>query len=133
MAVFRRRQFSAEKGICHMQENTITQLPDPSGFGSDAFTDVLRDGARKLIEQAIQAELVTLMAAFSKERLDDGRARLVRHGHLPEREVLTGIGPVPVKVPRVRDRGAGDDKIPITSWGLSPKLIPPRPLGHSRY
>jgi len=98
MAVFRRRQFSAEKGICHMQENTITQLPDPLGFGSDAFTDVLRDGARKLIEQAIQAELATLMAAFSKERLDDGRARLVRHGHLPEREVLTGIGPVPVKV-----------------------------------
>ena len=67
MAVFRRRQFSAEKGICHMQEKTITQLPDPSGFGSDAFTDVLRDGARKLIEQAIQAELATLMAAFPKE------------------------------------------------------------------
>ena len=102
-----------------MQENTITQLPDPSGFGSDTFTDVLRDGARKLIEQAIQAELATLMAAFSKERLDDGRARLVRHGHLPEREVLTGIGPVPVKVPRVRDRGAGDDKITFT-----PRILP---------
>ena len=64
MAVFRRRQFSAEKGICHMPETTITQLPDPSGFGSDPFTDVLRDGARKLIEQAIHAELATLMAAF---------------------------------------------------------------------
>lgn len=53
MAVFRRRQFSAEKGICHMPENTITELSYPSGFGSDPFTDVLRDGARKLIEQAI--------------------------------------------------------------------------------
>ena len=88
-----------------MPENTITQLPDPSGFSSDPFTDVLRDGARKLIEQAIHAELATLMNAFSKEKLEDGRARLVRHGHLPEREVMTGIGPVPVKVPRVRDRG----------------------------
>ncbi len=37
MAVFRRRQFSAEKGICHMEESTIAQLPDPSGFAADAF------------------------------------------------------------------------------------------------
>ena len=114
MAVFRRRQFSAEKGICHMQENTISQLPDPSGFGSDAFTDVIREGTRKLIEQAIHAELAVLMAAFSKDTLEDGRARLVRHGHLPEREVITGIGPEPVKVPRVRDRGASEDRITFT-------------------
>jgi putative transposase len=65
MAVFRRRLFSTEKVICRMQENTIAHLPDPSGFFSDPFTDVLRDGARKLIEQAIHAELATLMAAFS--------------------------------------------------------------------
>lgn len=119
MAVFTRRQFSAEKGICHMPENTITQLPDPSGFSADAFTDVLRNGARKLIEQAIHAELAVLMAAFSEEKLEDGRARLVRHGHLPEREVMTGIGPVPVKVPRVRDRRPGEDKITFT-----PSILP---------
>ena len=119
MAVSSRRQFSVEKGICHMSETTITQLPDPSGFSSDPFTDVLRDGARKLIEQAIHAELATLMNAFSKEKLEDGRARLVRHGHLPEREVMTGIGPVPVKVPRVRDRGIGEDKITFT-----PSILP---------
>ena len=119
MAVFTRRQFSAEKGICHMPENTIASLPDPSGFSADAFTEVLRNGARKLIEQAIHAELATLMAAFSKEKLEDGRARLVRHGHLPEREVMTGIGPVPVKVPRVRDRKPGEDKITFT-----PSILP---------
>ena len=119
MAVFTRRQFSAEKGICHMPQNTITSLPDPSGFSADAFTDVLRNGARKLIEQAIHAELAVLMAAFSKEKLEDGRARLVRHGHLPEREVMTGIGPVPVKVPRVRDRKPGEDKITFT-----PSILP---------
>ena len=76
MAVFRRRQFSAEKGICHMSETTITQLPDPSGFGSDPGTDVLRAGARKRLEQAIRAELAALMASCSGEKLDDGRARL---------------------------------------------------------
>ena len=102
-----------------MPEPTITHLSDPSGFCSDPFTDVLRDGARKLIEQAIHAELAVLMAAFSKDTLEDGRARLVRHGHLPEREVMTGIGPVPVKVPRVRDRGAGEDKITFT-----PSILP---------
>ena len=112
MAVSSRRQFSAEKGICHMSETTITQLPDPSGFSSDPFTEVLRNGARDLIEQAIHAELATLMAAFSNETLEDGRARLVRHGHLPEREVMTGIGPVPVKVPRVRDRALAQTRSP---------------------
>ncbi len=71
----------------------------------------MRDGARKLIEQAIHAELSVLMNAYSGETLEDGRARLVRHGHLPEREVMTGIGPVPVKVPRVRDRGADEDNV----------------------
>src|SRR6056297_1946548 len=119
MAVFRRRQFSAEKRICHMPETTITHLPDPSGFCSDPFTDVLRDGARKLIEQAIHAQLAALMAAFSRERLEGGRARLVRHGHLPERDVMIGIGPVPVKVPRVRDRGAVENKLTFT-----PSILP---------
>jgi hypothetical protein len=73
-----------------MSETTITQLSDPSGFTSDPFTDVLRDGARKLIEQVIHAELAALMNAFSGERLEDGRAPLVRHNHLPEREVMIG-------------------------------------------
>ena len=102
-----------------MSETTITKLPDPSGFSPDPLSDVIRDGARKLIEQAVEAELAALMAAFSEEKLEDGRARLVRHGHLPEREILTGLGPVPVKVPRVRDRGASEDKITFT-----PSVLP---------
>ena len=57
-----------------MSETTITQRPDPKGFTSDPFTKVLRDGARKLIEQAIHAELDSLMSAFSGKRLEDGRA-----------------------------------------------------------
>ena len=98
MAVFGRRQLSAEKGICHMSEPTITRLPDPSGFSPDSLTGVIRGGARKLIEQAIEAELAALMASCANDKLEDGRARLVRHGHLPEREILTGVGPVSVKV-----------------------------------
>ena len=107
MAVFRRRQFSAEKEICPMQDDTITRLLDPSGFTPDALSEVIGAGARKLIEQAIEAELAALMATLSEEKLEG----LVRHGRLPEREVLTGIGPVAVKVPRLRDRGTVEDKI----------------------
>lgn len=102
-----------------MSLTTITQLPDPSGFSADPFTDIIRDGARKLIEQAIHAELAALMAAFADEKLENGTSRLVRHGHLPEREVMTGIGPVPVKVPRVRDRKPGEEKISFT-----PSILP---------
>jgi transposase-like protein len=94
-----------------MSEATITQLPDPSGFSPDPITDLIRDGARKLLQQAIEAELETLLAAHAGEQTIDGRARVVRHGHLPERNILTGVGPVPVKVPRVRDRGIGDEKV----------------------
>lgn len=102
-----------------MSKTTIATLPDPSGFSPDPLTGVIRDGARKLIEQAIEAELAALMAGFADDKLEDGRARLVRHGHLPEREVLTGVGPVPVKVPRVRDRRTGTDKITFT-----PSILP---------
>lgn len=94
-----------------MRDATITRLPDPSGLSADPLSDLIRDGARKLIEQAIEAELSALLDAFAHDRLADGRARLVRHGSLPSREILTGIGPVPVKVPRLRDRGDGEDKI----------------------
>lgn len=102
-----------------MSETTIATLPDPSGFSPDPLTDIIRQGARKLIEQAVEAELATLLAAFTEDRLEDGRARLVRHGHLPEREVLTGVGPVAVKVPRVRDRKPGADKITF-----APSILP---------
>src|SRR6056297_2645836 len=122
MAVSKRRQFSVEKGICHMSIDTITTLPDPSGFSPDPLTGVIRDGARKLIEQAIEVELAALMASYADDKLADGRARLVRHGHLPEREVLTGVGPVPVKVPRVRDRGAAMDKVTFAP-GILPRYL----------
>ncbi len=105
-----------------MSETTIAHLPDPSGFSADPLSDVLRAGARHLIEQAVEAELIALLSAHVDDKTEDGRARLVRHGHLPEREVMTGIGPVPVKVPRVRDRGCSEEKIRFTSSILPPYL-----------
>ena len=63
-----------------------------------------------------------MLETYASEKTDDGRARLVRHGHLPEREVMTGVGAVPVKVPRVRDRGDDAEKVRFTSTILPPYL-----------
>ena len=79
-----------------MTKTSITPLSDPHGFSPDPLTDILRAGARDLIQQAVEAELSALLEAHSEDYIEDGRARLVRHGHLPEREVTTGIGTVSV-------------------------------------
>ncbi len=81
---------------------------------------ILRAGARDLIRQAVEAEFSALLEAHAGNRTGGGRAGLVRHGHLPEREVMTGIGAVPVKVPRVRDRGDDPEKVRVTSTILPP-------------
>ena len=106
-----------------MKKDTISALPDPSGFSSDPLTDLIRSGARQLIEQALEAELDALLAQFSNDTTPDGHARIVRHGHLPEREVMTGVGPVRVKVVRVRDRGQQAEKVRFTSSILPPYSV----------
>jgi transposase-like protein len=70
----------------------------------DALTEVLQEGARSLLAQAIEAEVAEFLARHGDKRDAAGRARLVRNGFLPERTIQTGIGDVPVKAPRVRDR-----------------------------
>ncbi len=70
------------------------------------LTEVLRAGARRLLAQAVELEAEAFLTAMQDLRLPDGRARLVRHGHGPERAIQTGIGPVPVTRVRIRDRGA---------------------------
>jgi hypothetical protein len=85
-------------------ETNVFQLSQPGSF-SDPLTEVLRNGARALLAKAVEAEVATLLSRYADESTDNDRQRLVRHGHLPEREIMTGIGPVAVRCPRVRDRG----------------------------
>ena len=87
-----------------MTNSTVTPLVQPGAF-SDLLTEVLRSGAQRLLAHAVEAEVSVFIDAHAGERLDDGRARMVRHGHLPERDIQTGIGAVRVQQPRVRDRG----------------------------
>ena len=75
----------------------------------DPLTTVLRSGARRLLAQAVEAEAEAFLAAMKDLRLADGRERVVRHGHGPERAIQTGIGPLAVRRVKVRDRSAGEN------------------------
>ena len=103
-----------------MTDTNVFQLSQPATF-TDPLTEVLRNGARALLAQAVEAEVSSLLSCHADELTDDGRRRLVRHGHLPEREIITGIGPVAVRCPRVRDRGGeGCERIRFSSAILPP-------------
>ena len=105
-----------------MTKYTVVAFRAPTGFSPDPLTDLLRQGARELIAQAVEAELNTFLTAHADQTDAAGRRRLVRHGHLPERDIQTGIGAVPVKVPRVRDRAPEGTPLRFTSTILPPYL-----------
>ena len=95
----------------------VVSLAAPASV-SDPLTDLLRAGARRLIEAAVSAEFGEYLSAFEEEKLPDGRRRMVRNGHLPERQILTGIGTVDVRVPKARSRSGAPE--PFRS-----SLVPP--------
>lgn len=100
-----------------MKENNVVGFAGREAF-TDSLTELLRTGARQLIEQAVEAELTEFMEQFSGRVLGDGKAAVVRNGRHPEREIQTGIGPVTVRIPKVR---AKDGK-PVT---FRSALVPP--------
>ncbi len=85
---------------------------------ADPLTELAREGARRMLAEALKAEADAFVASFAAERLDDGRKRIVRHGFGPERQIQTGIGALDVQRPKVRDRLANTDpsaKVRFTS------------------
>jgi len=87
-----------------MSESTtdirIVSLPT----GQDVLTEILRDGARRLLAEAVEAGVTAWIGAHAHLRDDAGRRQVVRNGQLPERTIQTGIGEIEVKQPRVHDR-----------------------------
>lgn len=93
-----------------MDKSNVTSIKSPA----DALTSLLRDGARTLIAEAVEAEFESFLSECS-ELLGNGKRRVVRNGHLPEREIMTGIGKVKVQVPRARDRSDASEKLKFHS------------------
>ena len=100
-----------------MSEDSANLLGTPGSI-KDSLTELLRHGARGLIERAVEEELQLLLDQYANVTDLSGRRAVVRNGHLPEREILTGLGPVPVSVPKVRDRSGSGVK-------FNSALVPP--------
>jgi len=100
-----------------MSNDTIIELPETGKF-EDALTGILRDGARRLLHTAVEAEPGGFLQQYRDRRTGEGRRAVVRSGHHPERCIRTGIGPVSARIPKVRS----SDGKPVT---LHSSLVPP--------
>ena len=101
-----------------MNKDNVLQFEGRESITTDALTQLLKSGAQQMLQVAIEAEVQDFMLQFQARLLDDGRAAVVRNGHQPERDLQTGVGPVTVKVPKVRSR----DGEPVT---FRSALVPP--------
>ena len=99
-----------------MSNDTMISFSDPAFH--DELTELVRGGARRMLCEALIADVETFCAQYAGETDDQGRRAVVRNGYLPEREILTGIGPVAVRVPKTRDR-AGEGRC------FRSELLPP--------
>jgi putative transposase len=102
-----------------VSESNVIKLAQPGVF-SDSLTEILRSGGRALVTQAVEGEVAEFLAKYADLKTETGHQRVVRHGHLPEREIMTGIGPVAVRQPRVRDREAAQGE----RIRYSPSILP---------
>jgi transposase-like protein len=99
-------------------ETRIVPLPT----SGDVLTEVIRQGAKQLLSQAIEAEVAEWIERHKEYQDDQGRQQVVRNGFLPARTILTGIGPVDLKQPRVHDRRRKEEAEKFSSQILPPYL-----------
>jgi putative transposase len=94
------------------------QPPESSASFNDALTQLVRQGARQIIAQAVEAELKEFLGQYQSLKDDPGRQAIVRNGYLPERTIMSGVGAVEIQVPKVRDRSGSGIK-------FNSSLLPP--------
>ena len=107
-----------------MDQGTTEAIQFPAPSTTDVLTDVLREGAQRLLAQAVEAEVGAYVDAHAEQFDADGHRLVVRNGHKPERQIQTGIGPVTVRQPRVDDRRVDQQgrRLRFTSSILPPYL-----------
>jgi putative transposase len=104
----------------HHATTDIALVPLPGTH--DVLTDLLRQGAQRLLAQAIDAEVADWVDRHQHCRDDQGHRQVVRNGYLPERTITTGLGPVELKQPRVADRRPAELREKFSSAILPPYL-----------
>jgi len=106
-----------------MEKDTVIDPKKPEPVVEDHITEILRRGARKLLEAALEEEIEHFLSGYKTLRDAQGRQRVTRNGYLPERGIQTGIGLIKVQSPRIRDRQPGKDgRIRFSSNILPPYL-----------
>lgn len=113
-------QVTKPKGARRMRKDSRQIVEFPEENTKDILTEVLRNGAGKLLVAAIESEVEEWIEARKGLRDATGRRQVVRNGHMPERSVLTGLGEIPVRKPRVRDRRRKNEREQFQS-----KILPP--------
>jgi putative transposase len=111
-----------------MSGSTTNAAALPLPTRQDVLTDVLRAGAQQLLAQAVQAEVDAYLAERADLRDEYGHRQVVRNGSLPQRTILTGVGPVDVQQPRVHDRRPAGQRERFSSAVLPPYLRKTRSL-----
>lgn len=109
-------------------DKNVYELTTNKDLVSDPLTEIIRTGARRLLEAAFNAEVELFIARYADMLTEDDRRRIVRNGYHAERQVQTGVGTVDVRVPRVRDRIGGKEGIVFRSSILPPYLRKTRSL-----
>ena len=103
-----------------MSERSNSTLSLPATSSRDVLTDILRDGAQRLLSQAVEAEVADWITSHAHVTNQAGHRQVVRNGHLPKRTITTGVGPIEVQQPRVLDRRTDGEADPFSS-----KILPP--------
>ena len=101
-----------------MPKSNLHALSQPEVASNDPLHELIRQGARDLIAQAVETELESLLKQYADVKTPDGRRAVVRNGHLPKRTIQTGVGDVEVQVPKVRDRNSSGIR-------FNSQLLPP--------
>ena|SRR3954470_15027941 len=102
------------------RDTTVIAFRQPDNI-NDPLTELAREGARRMLAQVLVAEADAFVAMWKDLKLPDGRDRIVRHGHGPDRTIQTGVGPVEVRRAKVRDRHVGREAKIRFSSSILPK------------
>lgn len=105
-----------------MNNDTTTSVQIPEASANDVLAGILRDGARQMLGEAIEAEVADYIAAHADQRDAAGHRLVVRNGHAPQRDVQTGLGAITVKQPRINDKRTDPDGCPLR---FTSKILPP--------
>ena len=102
-----------------MKKDLIFETKNPSKPFNTVLEETLREGAQKLLQQAIENEVQEFLKAFENLKTENGQRRVIRNGYIPEKKIQTGVGSIPIKQPRVRDK---EGKLTFTSAILPPYM-----------